>query len=86
MTAWEFRSIPRRHFIISEQDRRTNKLPLSIRSLRAILHHQFGNTFDQSTLASMILSAKSSGRVNMTSWLPSISISLNSPRRDDIRG
>jgi hypothetical protein len=59
---------------------------LSIRSLRAIIHHQFGNTLDQSTLASMILSAKSSGRVNMTSWLPSISSSLNSPRRDDIRG
>src|SRR5215469_10105193 len=41
---------------------------------------------DQSMLASMILSASSLGRVNMTSWLPSISSSLNSPRRDDILG
>src|SRR5215813_12546128 len=37
-------------------------------------------------LASRILSANSSGRVNITSWLPSISRNLKFPRRDDIRG
>ena len=39
----------------------------------------------QSELASMSLAANSRGRVNITSWLPSISTSLNAPRRDDIR-
>ena len=39
----------------------------------------------QSELASMRLAANSRGRVNITSWLPSISTSLNAPRRDDIR-
>ena len=41
---------------------------------------------DQPELASTILSANSSERVNMTSWPPSISIKLNPPRREDILG
>jgi hypothetical protein len=41
---------------------------------------------DQPELASTILLANSSGRVNMTSWLPSISTKLNPPRREDILG
>ena len=44
------------------------------------------NLSPQSALASIILSANSSGRVNITSWLPSISTSLCVPRREDIPG
>ena len=46
----------------------------------------FPKSVSQSELAPIIWSANSAGRVNMTSWLPSISSSLNAPSRDDIRG
>ena len=39
-----------------------------------------------SQLASTIFSASSTGRVNITSWLPSISSTLHALRRDDIFG